>query len=221
MPAPTCVCEICKNTVNKSQTYYTGTGRACKSHDGIVEKADLLKAKEKEIKAKEEQIKENIKQEKEKRRKRRTEELMFPNCHICTEVGILEHEFYWKLLVAMKKVELTLPKDDYINVFSISEEHRKLLRSHFVNDREMNPLYQFARDELPKFVWKKIHYDFEMVAQMVGAALLCSKCIKKYDLQNILQKKQSSTTKMSLHDMHTLGVITGVYIENEIKNGRL
>lgn len=76
MPAPTVTCVVCKEVVLKARTYYIGNKeRACKTHEGVVDRKEQLLEQEK------------LKRENEKLQKLRKESISkFPShtsCWVC------------------------------------------------------------------------------------------------------------------------------------------
>ena len=119
MPPKTVKCSVCGEEVLKSQTYATGEKsgdgdplRACKKHEGVVEKAQQLRADD--VKRLRDQPK---KKEEERRKRRRHTELDFSkiekfahwawnHCWICERPGIFAHDAYRLLMVAMEKAKI-------------------------------------------------------------------------------------------------------------------
>ena len=101
MPIKQVVCSICKQTVNKAQTYHVGgENRACKTHEGVIEKKDSIQAAKKENAVRE--------QRRDERRAEFQENGGWsgdygPKCWICMNPGLKQQEFFLKVVVEMEK----------------------------------------------------------------------------------------------------------------------
>lgn len=102
MPPPRVVCSICGQEVNKAQTLHIGDGkRACRSHEGTAD------ASKKECTKIEQQKKDELKKAAQKKqRKIREIPTLEPQCMICGKTGILQQEWYTRLMIEMKKYEI-------------------------------------------------------------------------------------------------------------------
>ena len=102
MPIPRVICCVCGQEVNKAQTLHIGDGkRACKSHEGTEE------ASKRECEKIEQKRQEGSKRP-EKPDYHTSEPTTFqPICTICGKVGIRQEEWYTRLMIEMKKYEIT------------------------------------------------------------------------------------------------------------------
>jgi hypothetical protein len=104
MPIPKVVCSICGKEVNKAQTLHIGGGkRACKSHEGTLEasKAELEKTQQKKQK--------EVEAAKKKKETREVPPEFQPECMICRCKGLRQEEWYTRLMIEMKKHQITYP----------------------------------------------------------------------------------------------------------------
>lgn len=160
MPIKQVVCSICKETVNKAVTYHVGgQDRACKKHEGVVEKKTQL------------DVKKQIDHEKSVQKlKRRLEpkwsepsEIMKPKCWVCMNTGIRQQEFFMRILVEMQKQEKILGP---VNPFDSKYMIRLKERCIFILSAET------CKNALPY-----IREDFRMLVDMGGGVLsICGPC---------------------------------------------
>jgi hypothetical protein len=114
MPIPRVTCCICGQEVNKAQTLHVGDGkRACRSHEETTEASK--RECEKIIQKKHAEI-EKATADKESMRKERESFTLKPHCLICGKEGMRQDEWYTRLMVEMKKYEITHGKP--INPFT-------------------------------------------------------------------------------------------------------
>jgi hypothetical protein len=105
MPIPKVICSICGEEVNKAQTLHIGGGkRACKSHEGTLEasRAELEKARQKK-----QTEAEAAKKKKEKKEAVEAPPDFQPECMICRCKGLRQEDWYTRLIIEMKKHEIT------------------------------------------------------------------------------------------------------------------
>jgi len=165
VPIKQVVCAVCGQTVNKAQTYFTGKGRACKSHEGIKEKRDEL---QKAALAKTERAREAL-----VRKFQRPEPLpmdMKPHCWICLTPGLRQQEFFLRVLVAMQKIELT--NGGPVNPFTLKEP----LVSEMC-------IFVVAKEKCPPAALSKIHRDLRGMVDMFGFAALCGRCGTEHGIE--------------------------------------
>jgi len=167
MPIKQVVCSICKETVNKAQTYHVGgTDRACKKHEGVTEKKDQL-AKEKIEKAKQTLLDEKRRLDHFYGSIHRDEQPMKfgPKCWICMNEGLRQDEFFTRVLIEREKADKVFGGP--INPFDSNHPGNKLNigRCIFVLEKEKcaNAL-------------KYIREDFEMLVQMTNIVAICGPC---------------------------------------------
>jgi hypothetical protein len=160
MPIKQVVCSICKQMVNKAQTYHVGgDDRACKSHQGVAEKKDALEAAKKE------------KAVREERRDVRRAELRENGgwsqdpglkCWVCMNPGIRHDEFFLKVLVEMEKQKKV---HGLVKSFDPKYAIRLAERCIFVmSEAKAASAMNYIRE------------DFKMMMQMAGFVAICGPC---------------------------------------------
>jgi len=123
MPPPLVTCEICKKSVLKAQTYHVGDGkRACKCHEGVLQKKDDLLEQDK---AKKEQQK----QEQERKQKAyaaKQDALQTPlknRCWACHREALTRQEFGMRMMIAREKLEIK-----HTNANPLDPKYAQMLR---------------------------------------------------------------------------------------------
>lgn len=201
MPIPQTKCCICNETVNKSQTYHIGNGkRACKKHEGVLDKAANAQQKIKDDQKKK-------LEEEERRRKQRfksepvesTNEMIegqlwaWFTCWCCGKPGIQLQDYYHKIMVAMRRLEL---KDERLDFFNMPQQLQQEI------GWKESGLTVLNRLELPakpnrlinevtrtrKRVFKaKLKYerycDMRTVLGFCGFVQVCPDCAKNHNLE--------------------------------------
>lgn len=165
MPIKQVVCSICKQTVNKAVTYSVGgSDRACKSHEGVVQKKEQLKESlEKKLRGQMDSM---------KKRQENFQKSGSPDwsgndgvkCWVCMNPGLRQDEFYSRLLIEMAKYEKVHGKV----WFPFDPQAPKLMKDRciFVLDSEKAaPAVKYIRD------------DFKVLTQMGGGIVaICGGC---------------------------------------------
>jgi hypothetical protein len=172
------VCSVCSSSVLKAQTYHVGGGkRACKSHEGVVERKQ-------EIEASARRKREDDAKAEDERLRRKAEEAdpsyaMQPRCWCCKAPSILERDFYVALLVASEKARL---KGGLLNPFS--DDYPKLLRAELgLKDGESVNVISVFAVENGHPVLDKVNYHMRMAHSVAGCLALCPKCAKSFGLE--------------------------------------
>lgn len=161
MPIKQVTCSICKQVVNKAQTYHVGgTDRACKSHQGVVEKKEVLEAAKKE-KA------DRQKQRDEVRQDIRTNGVWSQDfslkCWVCMNKGMHAREFFMKLLVERAKLEKI--KGGPVNPFLPENQVKLGTRCiYMLSEEQAKPIMKFVRE------------DFRMLVGLGGYIPVCFDC---------------------------------------------
>ncbi len=161
MPIKQVLCSVCKTLVNKAQTYHIGgLDRACKSHEGVIQKKDTLKEQ----------------QENQAERKRRRDVDHPPRnggwsgtfglkCWVCMNPGIRQEEYFTKVLVEMEK--------------------QKKIHGRLLNP--LDPKYAIRIGERCIFILcqdkvnsalKYVREDFNQLVGMSGALAICGPCCR-------------------------------------------
>lgn len=165
MPIKQVTCSICNQLVNKAVTYFVGGDkRACRSHEGVVEKKDTLAA----------QKIATVAHEKEKRtfRAKRDENLSTnyakPHCWLCGISGLRQDEFFTRVLVEREKANL------------IYGPVNPLDPSHPANKNLVKEpcIFIIAKDKCPDLT-RFMRPDLRDLPNMAGVYALCGACAKK------------------------------------------
>ena len=168
MPIKQVVCKICGQTVNKAQTYHVGNGdRACKSHEGVVEKRDALQVEQK--KASENwRAKEKARLDAMFHRDEKPVSLK-PKCWVCMNEGLRQDEFFTRILVEMEK--LCIIHGGPVNIFDPKFRVGMSERCIFVLVKEKcEPVMKYIRDE------------FMMGVQWMGIVAICGPCCSRFQI---------------------------------------
>jgi len=219
MPPKTITCSVCGEEVPKSQTYATGEKsddgkplRACKSHEGVMEKAEQMRADN--IKRLRDQPK---KREEEKKKRRRRSELDFSkidrfahwawtHCWICERPGIFVADAYKLLLVAMEKAKI---RGDNINPL----DGAQLIKYIGTMPNVRCVFHRFALDNKGMKLyeeWKaRFHKKTRAGIEMLRIVQLCTECQKR--------------TKIKIPDrkpipLKTLAMVAAAYEGSEMQD---
>lgn len=102
MPIKQVVCSICKETVNKAVTYHVGgTDRACRKHEGVVDKkVELDQAKAKKAI---EDLQKHEHRLHSMRGESWSQDHLTPKCWVCMNTGMRSQEFFLRYLIECEK----------------------------------------------------------------------------------------------------------------------
>jgi hypothetical protein len=166
MPIKQVVCSICKQTVNKAATYHVGgTDRACKIHEGVVEKKAALDVKKADDQAR------SVQKLNRRLEPKWSTEPMQPKCWVCMNTGLRQQDFFMRILIEMQKQE----KIHRGPVNPFAPEHRIRLKERciFLLSAET------CKNALPY-----IREDFRMLLDMGGGYLaICGDCCSVLKIQ--------------------------------------
>ncbi len=162
MPIKQVVCSICKANVNKAQTYHVGDAkRACKAHDGVLEKKVTLEAQKTQKAA--------TARQKERQKHSYTARGSWSGdpglkCWVCMNPGIRQDQFFIKILVEMEKQKKIY--GGFPNLFDPKHAIRLDKRCIFLVPKEKAaPAMKYVRE------------DFEQIVQLSGGVLaICGPC---------------------------------------------
>jgi len=159
MPIKQVVCSICKQTVNKAVTYHVGgEDRACKTHEGVIEKKAALDVKKAVDQAK------SIQKLERRMEPKWSSDPMQPKCWVCMNTGLRQQEFFMRILIEMQKQEKI--HQGRVNPFAPEHQIRLKQRCIFV-----------LRAETCKNALPYIREDFRMLVDMGGGFLaICGHC---------------------------------------------
>lgn len=102
MPIKQVVCSICKQTVNKAVTYHVGgTDRACKSHEGVIDKKASLDAEKQ--KASQMSLQKAEHRQAAYTQTAWSQDYQTPKCWVCMNTGLRSQEFFLRYLVECEK----------------------------------------------------------------------------------------------------------------------
>lgn len=164
MPIKQVTCSICHERVNRARTYHIGDKkRACKTHDGVLEKKDALEAKKKQEAAAEQE-----------RHERRQDFISRGSawsgdtglkCWVCMNPGIRQDQFAVKMLVEMEKQKKI--HGGFVNIFDPKQAIRIPKRCIFIVPKD-------KADGAMKY----IREDFQGVIGMAGCVAVCGPCCR-------------------------------------------
>lgn len=159
MPIKQVVCSICKETVNKAATYHVGgTDRACKKHEGVVEKKAVLDVKKADDQAR------SVQKLNRRLEPQWSSDPMKPKCWVCMNTGLRQQDFFMRILIEMQKQEKI--HQGPVNPFAPEHRIRLKERCIFLLSAET------CRNALPY-----IREDFRMLVDMGGGYLaICGDC---------------------------------------------
>ena len=198
MPIKQVTCSLCNKTVNKAATYALANGtRACRSHEEAQSFAESHK-KEETLRLKKMSEKTPAQMRKEKWQAEfgsdpRPVTPLVPKCFCCGREGLHQQDFYFRVLMAMEKMDL-LGVDRPLP-FSVSAdgavtsnpEYGRLMRE-YMKSPDMNGDYIYVCLSLVPLeqnrqIKSHSRYDARFAADATGFAMICPKCIEKYRVQ--------------------------------------
>jgi hypothetical protein len=201
---PTVVCCICNEQVTKRQTYSIGSGRACKKHEGVQEKATLAQAGIE--KAKLEKIQAAQRKQEAQRRaweKESPGDFLKPKCFGCKAVGMHARDWFMRIMVLNAKHEITFGKA--LNIFDISE-----CQKAYQELAGLTPL--FIRDFVPGTRLKGLSREGHNMAGLFQFVALCNKCCALNDIDPFDYMRE-----VTLEDLLQFGAISQVYVQPAIQ----
>jgi hypothetical protein len=163
MPIKQVICSICKQTVNKAVTYHVGgTDRACKSHEGVIEKKETL-AIEKE-KAQKMSVQKAEHRQASYTQTAWSQDYQTPKCWVCMNTGLRQQEFFMTILVEMKKIEKI---HGLVNPFD--PKYRVILKDRCI--------FLMPREKA-EAAMKYVRDDFRQIVDMAGFISICGPCCR-------------------------------------------
>lgn len=184
MPIKQVTCSICNQLVNKAVTYFVGGDkRACRSHEGVVEKKDALAAKKIA----------DVEREKEKRefRAKRDENLSTnyakPHCWLCGIPGLRQDDFFTRVLIEMEKSKIIYGS---VNPFDPSHPANQNL------SKKEPCIFIIAKDKCPDLT-RFMRPDLRDLPNMAGVYALCGACAKKNSVDVMPKVEFEELVKMS------------------------
>jgi len=210
MPPKKVRCSVCGEEVLKSQTYHVGDGkRACKSHEGVQDKAVALKDQEHR------RVKGDVQFAVGKKRfklQQTTNPAPFdftPRCFFCKHPGASEQEFAMASLVAMERVKMSGKMPNFF-----TEEGMKTIRDKHPLKGKRVLLQRFAKkDALSRMtVYRALGLDNQQVFDFLGGlVVVCSKCFLKWE------KYLEQRTMPSAKELAASGAVYEVFMKPVVK----
>lgn len=207
MPIKQVVCSVCKQTVNKAVTYHVGgTDRACKSHEGVIQKKESIQAE----KAK--KVLEDLQKHEHRLHSMRGEswsqDPLMPKCWVCMNTGLRSQEFFMRYLVEVEKQskitgQTLIPLPGWDNgvrlkercIFTLTKEAgaaaMKYVRDDFRVLVDMSGLIAICGDccrlnkidPMPKIDWKQL-MDFMPISELVIRPAIEAQAVRELGRDN-------------------------------------
>ena len=179
---PKVTCSICNETVLKSQTYHIGDGkRACKKHEGVIEKSQELQKKEKLDAERIAQLKKQKVKESQmpfiKTIETAIGEVAVHKCYICETEGIMLRDVYMLALIGMKRMEL---KGKPLNIFNMLEgiKEEKMIDGNYVGLNIIS-----IKEEKVELISKVVVPKFQPFIPSFRFIVSCKGCADRFKLQ--------------------------------------
>lgn len=203
MPPKTVTCSVCGQEVLKSQTYATGEKdsegnplRACKEHEGVVEKAQELREKQTE---KAQQTLKKLRErpwEKEHESWQESAQEAWEHCWCCGQKGINLQEFYQLQLIALEKGRILGENNPFSDKIPgllkglMEELGVKCVLHRFQMDEKMQKQYEEWKNRVePKrrvlCQWGMIHLCFEC-QKRTGIEFPLKESLPEVDLKTLM-----------------------------------
>lgn len=205
MPPPMVKCSICGEMVMKSQTCATGgmnsegvPVRACKTHEGVVEKAEDFQKKQEEEKQK------KIKEDQERKQTRNDPFGLAKKfdglCWCCQRRGISRKDSYLVQLLALEKARVLGDPNPFSK--TVIDEGRKIMKktgAECVFDR-----FNLTEDQYKNYLRSSNRIAFEMreIVLLGRFIQLCTDCQKGLGIMFDIEARMP---KPNLETMAILG----------------
>jgi hypothetical protein len=169
MPIKQVVCSICKETVNKAVTYHVGgTDRACRSHEGVVEKKASLDAQKQ--KASQMSLQKAEHRQASYTQTSWSQDYKTPKCWVCMNTGLRQQEFFLRVLVEMQKQEKI--HGGPVNPFDPKHQVALKERCIFILPKDKaHGMLKFVRE------------DFRQIVDMSGMISICGPCCGHFKIE--------------------------------------
>lgn len=195
MSFKTVVCDVCGQEVSKKKTLAIGEGkRACRTHEGTTSAA---KAQQVARKAKEQAARDRWKK---KSRPQIPDLNLTPKCASCGQEGIRQQEFFFAMLLAGEKYELTYGKP--LNPFDPVEA--KKAYSEIKGVCLWYVEYDSKKITLPSVI--------RPVAAMLGWVMLCNKCCDQFGID-----PNPVASDLSLEQLTSVGIAYDAFVRPSIQ----
>lgn len=184
MPIKQVTCSVCNQLVNKAVTYFVGgEKRACKSHEGVVEKKDALAAQKT---AAVEHQKEKL-AFRAKRDERLSTNYMKPHCWLCGIPGLRQDDFFTRVLIEMEKSAIIYGP---VNPFDPTHPANQNL------SKKEPCIFIIAKDKCPDLT-RFMRPDLRDLPNMAGVYALCGTCAKRNNVDVMPKVEFEELVKMS------------------------
>lgn len=183
MPIKQVMCCKCSNLVNKAQTYSIGKDqRACKTHEGVVEKKCELEVAK--IQQRKVETHKHVLRDERKGNGGWAGDPMKPRCWVCMNEGLRQEEFFTRILIEREKAAQI-----YGPFSPFDPEHPgnkiKIGRCIFIlmADKCTNAM-------------KYVREDFAMLVQMGGGVIaICGQCCGTFKIDPLPKMDPKDLTK--------------------------
>lgn len=173
MPIKQVTCSVCAKLVNKAVTYSVGKDqRACKIHEGVVEKRGQLELERFQ------KVQAAIKQQKRIETKPDTRGSAWgppsttPKCWVCMNEGLRQDEYFQRVLIEMEKAQLA-PGD-------------KTLMEILFPKMEKRCIFVLSKEKCTE-VLKYVREDFQQLVSMSGILAICGPCCGTFKIEALKQ----------------------------------
>ena len=171
MPIKQVTCSICNTLVNKAQTYSIGKDqRACKKHEGVVEKKDEQMALAKQ---KAEMQVQKLEHKRDAFWGTPTPTTFGPKCWVCMNEGMLQGEFFTRWFIEREKTEL------------LHGPWNPFDPKHPANNMKLGRcIFVLAKDKCES-VMKYVREDFRQIIDMPGLGgfvAVCGPCVGNFKI---------------------------------------
>ena len=229
MPAPTCQCSICGETVLKAQTYHVGGGkRACKKHEGVIDQAhkaqdDAKAAEERKIKEKEQRDYERRrdwmqpKDDAEAKRQELERQIWgWCTCWTCGRTGLQLSELYKQRLIGMERLDL---KHIPFNLFDANQvwretdlpEMKKIglvaLRRIVVETEAPGKM-----DDIMHRVRRMNTRNQATIIPMIGVVQMCPECCEHFGIKFV-----PDLPELTIEKLLTAGAVYDVFMRPAVR----
>lgn len=212
MPPKTVTCSICNQEVLKAHTLARKDGsRACRSHSEVETEAKDLQLADHNRRIKEFHTFKSKRHQHETPEHRRERELKFEtelapwreyvhtHCWVCERPGISLQEFYFKQLVAMKRLEL---RGEPFNLLTMWQDVAKLM------DGEI-PLIRIPYNEQTDRKMQHLVKDKKLrdLLWAIHQLQLCGDCVNKYGFRERFEAMMPEPTWEQLRDVRAVAQV--------------
>ena len=184
----------------KAQTYHVGDGkRACKKHEGVVEKKTELEQK---ARLQKEALEREGERQKDMRDRLEADQFSRQNsCWLCHRKAITEQEWAAKLLIAHERMDIKHVKTNLFSPDYVTDVRREL----GLNGDDKLLVTSFFPVLGNEDRIKKLPSQVQAMASIAGCISICQDCAK-----NLGVKKELPKPNLTLKQLMTFGAIYDV-----------